>query len=77
MARRFLLAALLLAACGPSAAVTADATQAPRPANARTALFAGGCFWSAERDLEAVPGVHSAVSGFAGGRHPKPDLRRR
>jgi methionine-S-sulfoxide reductase len=72
MARRFLLAALLLAACGPSGADPADATQVPRPANARSALFAGGCFWSAERDMEAVPGVLSAVSGFAGGRVSNP-----
>lgn len=66
---RILLAALLLAACGQS---TADATQVPRPANAQTALFAGGCFWSVERDIEAVPGVVSAVSGFAGGRIVNP-----
>jgi len=72
MAGRILLVALLLAACGPSAAGTADAAQAPRPANAQTALFAGGCFWSAERDIEAVPGVHSAVSGFAGGHIANP-----
>lgn len=72
MARRFLLAALLLAACGPSGAGSADATQMPRPANARSALFAGGCFWSAERDIEAVPGVIAAVSGFAGGRIANP-----
>ena len=72
MARRFLLAALLLAACGQSGADPADATQVPRPANARSALFAGGCFWSAERDMEAVPGVVSAVSGFAGGRVSNP-----
>ena len=72
MPRRFFLTALLLAACGQSTAGSADAVQVPRPANARTALFAGGCFWSAERDIEAVPGVHSAVSGFAGGRTRNP-----
>lgn len=65
MTRRILLAALLLAACGSS-------TAAPAPRNARTALFAGGCFWSAERDIEAVPGVIGAVSGFAGGRLADP-----
>lgn len=73
MTRRFLLAALLLAACGQSSADSADAAQRPnRHANARTALFAGGCFWSAERDIEAVPGVIAAVSGFAGGRLANP-----
>ena len=73
MARRILLAALLLAACGQSSADGAGAAQRVRvPANARTALFAGGCFWSAERDIEAVPGVISAVSGYAGGRLANP-----
>jgi peptide-methionine (S)-S-oxide reductase len=73
MARRILLPALLLAAaCGQSSADGAAASQAARPANARIALFAGGCFWSVERDLEAVPGVVSAVSGFAGGRTADP-----
>jgi peptide-methionine (S)-S-oxide reductase len=74
--KRFLLAALLLAACGQSAADTADAQRPPRPANAQTALFAGGCFWSAERDIEAVPGVVEAVSGFAGGTVANPSYER-
>ena len=66
--KRFLLAAFLLAACGQSSAEQAR----PRPARTETALFAGGCFWSAERDIEAVPGVVEAVSGFAGGRVANP-----
>jgi len=68
MSRNFLLAALLLAACGQSSAEQ----PRPRPARTETALFAGGCFWSAERDIEAVPGVIEAVSGFAGGRVANP-----
>ncbi len=75
MLGRLILAALLLASCGPSNAdAAADAAQRriPRPANARTALFAGGCFWSAERDVEAIPGVVEAVSGFAGGTVANP-----
>lgn len=74
MTKRFILAALLLAACGQSSAGSADAAARPihRPANAQTALFAGGCFWSAESDIEAVPGVVEAVSGYAGGRVPNP-----
>ena len=37
-----------------------------------TAIFAGGCFWSNEHDLDAIPGVVRTVSGFAGGKvaHP-------
>ncbi len=76
MKRRLLLAALLLSACGQSSADTADAQRPARPANAQTALFAGGCFWSAERDIEAVPGVIEAVSGFAGGTVADPSYER-
>ncbi len=68
MSRYFLPLALLLAACGQSSAEQ----PRPRPARTETALFAGGCFWSAERDIEAVPGVIEAVSGFAGGRVANP-----
>jgi len=68
MAKRLIAAALLVAACGQSSAEQAR----PRPAHTQTALFAGGCFWSAERDIEAVPGVVEAVSGFAGGRVANP-----
>jgi peptide-methionine (S)-S-oxide reductase len=71
MAKRLILAALLLAACGQSSGDSAEA-QRPRPAHTETALFAGGCFWSAESDIEHVPGVIEAVSGFAGGRVANP-----
>jgi len=76
MTRKFLLAGLLLAACGQSSLDSADAAPGRRPAATRTALFAGGCFWSAERDIEAVPGVIGAVSGFAGGRVANPSYER-
>jgi len=33
----------------------------------QTLLVAGGCFWCVEADLEKLPGVISAVSGYAGG----------
>jgi peptide-methionine (S)-S-oxide reductase len=38
----------------------------------QTAVFAGGCFWSMEHDMEPVPGVVQVVAGYAGGRiaHP-------
>ena len=75
-ARGLALAAMLLTSCGQNhggkdggAAVdrSVQLLLTPRPRNAQIALFAGGCFWSAERDVEAVPGVVDAVSGFAGG----------
>jgi peptide-methionine (S)-S-oxide reductase len=67
MTKKIFLAALLLAACGRSAFPSADAAQARRPAHTETAIFAGGCFWSAESDIEHVPGVVVAVSGYSGG----------
>lgn len=36
------------------------------------AIFAGGCFWCMESELEAVPGVIDVVSGYTGGRVPNP-----
>lgn len=49
------------------AAPAAPATKPAPIAKAEVALFAGGCFWSTEKDLERVPGVLGATSGFAGG----------
>ncbi len=37
-----------------------------------TALFANGCFWCVEHDLEKVPGVINVVSGYAGGTTQNP-----
>ena len=53
------------------AALFASASAAQ---NSRTerAIFAGGCFWSTEHDMEHVPGVISAVSGFTGGTVDNP-----
>ena len=49
---------------GPSAAVWAAEPQ--------QAVFAGGCFWCLEHDLEVLPGVISAESGYSGGRTANP-----
>ena len=40
-----------------------------------TALVAGGCFWCVESDYESVPGIVSAVSGFAGGHVENPTYK--
>ncbi len=41
----------------------------------KTAVFAGGCFWSAEKAMEHLPGVTDVVVGYAGGalRNPTYD----
>ena len=44
------------------------ANAAPAAAGAlKTAVFAGGCFWSAQHDIEHTPGVRDVVVGYAGG----------
>ncbi len=40
---------------------------------AETAIFAGGCFWCVESDLDHVKGVSQTISGYAGGTAPAPD----
>ncbi|HSU15659.1 peptide-methionine (S)-S-oxide reductase MsrA [Longimicrobium sp.] len=59
-----------------AAAFVPHASSAPIPARGAaardTAVFAGGCFWSMEKAFEHVPGVVSAVSGYAGGSVANP-----
>jgi peptide-methionine (S)-S-oxide reductase len=42
------------------------------PEGRAMAAFAEGCFWCSEHIFEAVVGVDSAVSGYAGGTVPNP-----
>ncbi|WOK08458.1 peptide-methionine (S)-S-oxide reductase MsrA [Imperialibacter roseus] len=42
------------------------------PAGKAIAAFAEGCFWCSEHIFEAVVGVDSAVSGYAGGHTKNP-----
>jgi peptide-methionine (S)-S-oxide reductase len=37
-----------------------------------TAIFAGGCFWCVESDMDHVKGVISTTSGYAGGSKKNP-----
>jgi len=53
------LAATLLASAAPAAAT-------------KTAVFAGGCFWTVEKFFEETPGVVKAVSGYSGGASTSP-----
>lgn len=38
----------------------------------QTAYFAAGCFWGVEDQLQKIPGVIDAVSGYQGGRTVDP-----
>jgi peptide-methionine (S)-S-oxide reductase len=41
----------------------------------RTAIFAMGCFWGAERKFWETPGVYSTQVGYAAGSTPNPTYR--
>jgi peptide-methionine (S)-S-oxide reductase len=45
---------------------------APAAGALKTAIFAGGCFWSAEHDIEHAPGVTNVVVGYSGGASKNP-----
>ena len=55
----------LFAAAAASILMVSNA--APAAAALKTAVFAGGCFWSAEHDIEHTKGVTEVVVGYAGG----------
>ena len=42
-------------------------------ASQQEAIFAGGCFWCLEHDLEDLSGVYSAESGYTGGDLSNPN----
>lgn len=45
------------------------------PTGSAKAMFAGGCFWCMEKPFEELDGVHSVVSGYAGGSTPNPTYK--
>jgi len=47
----------------------------PALARAETAVFAGGCFWCVESDMDALDGVTSTASGYAGGVAKNPTYK--
>lgn len=58
-----LVLVLTLALIGPSSVFAAEL---------ETAVLAGGCFWCLEHDLEHLPGVVDATSGYSGGHVDQP-----
>jgi len=51
------------------------ATPAKPSAKTATAVFAGGCFWCMEHDMQGVPGVIKVESGYTGGHVDRPTYR--
>ena len=75
-----LLGLLLLLPLSPAVASEVEPVLAKAPAAASVkgtaeAVFAGGCFWCLEHDLEHLPGVVDAVSGYSGGSLRNPTYR--
>ena len=64
--------ALFLAALILSAAAIANTAAAK---SLQTAIFAGGCFWCVEADMDKIDGVVETVSGFTGGRVKNPSYK--
>ena len=55
-----------------AAVVLLASGAAPAAGPYRTAIFAGGCFWSAEHDIENAKGVKDVVVGYSGGASARP-----
>lgn len=77
----WLLGTSLLLALLPSGATPAaplkEASTPPEETQTtpETIVLAGGCFWCLESDLEKLPGVVEAVSGYSGGHVASPSYR--
>jgi len=56
----------------PAHDVNGASMTPPWPDGARTAVFALGCFWGAERVFWQLPGVLSTAVGYTGGFTPNP-----
>lgn len=66
---------LAFAACSDSQAQSERPPAQPLRGEVRTAVFAGGCFWSIEAGFERIAGVIEAESGFTGGHVENPTYR--
>lgn len=76
---KWIIAGLVIAGVVVAAYIFPISTTTTLPAPLRdaemgtsTALFANGCFWCVEADFERLPGVITAVSGYAGGTNENP-----
>lgn len=64
-----------LATFGLSAAgndIPKEGAMTTNDSHLEVATLAGGCFWCVESDMEKLPGVVKAISGYAGGEEENP-----
>jgi methionine-S-sulfoxide reductase len=69
--KMFFLTLILGAAIMPNASAGNEPSQA-KPADLKTATFAGGCFWCMQPPYDQLPGVVSTTVGYTGGFKPYP-----
>ena len=75
-----IVSAALLSGSGPtnqeksSKAMNEQETNQPK-VELQKATFGSGCFWCTEAVFEQMRGVHSAVSGYSGGRVENPSYK--
>ncbi len=55
--------------------MSAGMESAGIPSSLQKAMFAGGCFWCMEKPFEELEGVHSVISGYAGGTTINPTYK--
>ncbi len=63
-----LLSYALIAAC----TIASSQAQNSSPAETKTAIFAGGCFWCIQPAFDKATGVIKTVVGYCGGTEPNP-----
>jgi methionine-S-sulfoxide reductase len=63
-----LLGYALIAAC----TIASSQGQNSSPAETKTAIFAGGCFWCIQPAFDKAKGVIKSVVGYCGGTQPNP-----
>jgi peptide-methionine (S)-S-oxide reductase len=71
-AKSFLVALLVFAGVLALIMSPPDAGEAAPGPKLAAAVFAGGCFWCTEADLDKMPGVVSTTSGYTGGKVANP-----
>ncbi len=62
----------LITTLGLIGTLTAPQLANAQETNTETAIFAAGCFWCIEKDMEKVNGVLDVVSGYTGGENTNP-----
>jgi peptide methionine sulfoxide reductase msrA/msrB len=63
-----LLSYAVIAVC----TIASSPGQTSSPAETRTAIFAGGCFWCIQPAFDKATGVIKTVVGYCGGTEPNP-----